>query len=272
MLNNIDCVPSNVQSSHQEVLLNVFRVETRRLRGRRGFTRQLENSKRAHLRVLAFKNTTKIQRKDQQEREKRMKTVAGEGKKSEILGVQRRRGPAEGGSSGGRCPAEGLDFRVQGKGFGEQKQKQNKKKMKSMMRKKKKKKRKRERKKRKRERKRRKQEKADQEATEQTPSVPLRPISTSANSISASWPKSNWPKLSILGPSPLRRHSRCCLELLCHTGLCCLTRSVRSSFLREPPGSFHSGFCRVRSRQSSAVTVGHCDLQIFIHNAVLASQ
>ena len=37
-----------------------------------------------------------------------MKTVAGEGKKSEILGVQRRRGPAEGGSSGGRCPAEGL--------------------------------------------------------------------------------------------------------------------------------------------------------------------
>ena len=84
--------------------------------------------------------------------------------------------------------------------------------------------------------------------------------STSANSISASWPKSNWPKLSILGPSPRRRHSRCCLELLCHTGLCYLTRSVRSSFLREPPGSFHSGFCRVRSRQSSAVTFGHCDL------------
>ena len=83
----------------------------------------------------------------------------------------------------------------------------------------------------------------------------LRPISASA-----SWPKSNWPKSSILGPSPLRRHSRCCLELLCHTSLCHLTRSVRSSFLREPPGSFHSGFCRVRSRQSSAGTIGHCDL------------
>ena len=44
-----------------------------------------------------FKNTTKIQRKDPQEREERMKIVAGEGKKErEILG-----GPAERGSGGG---------------------------------------------------------------------------------------------------------------------------------------------------------------------------
>ena len=35
--------------------------------------------KRAHFRVPAFKNTTKIPRKDPQEREERMKTVAGEG-------------------------------------------------------------------------------------------------------------------------------------------------------------------------------------------------
>ena len=39
--------------------------------------------KRAHLRVPAFTKTTKIQREDPQERERRMKTVAGEGKKKE---------------------------------------------------------------------------------------------------------------------------------------------------------------------------------------------
>ena len=37
--------------------------------------------KRAHLRVAAFKNTTKIQREDSPEREERKKIVAGEGKK-----------------------------------------------------------------------------------------------------------------------------------------------------------------------------------------------
>ena len=45
-----------------------------------GFTRQPENSKRAHLRVPAFKNTTKIPREDPQR--KRMKMVAGNGKKA----------------------------------------------------------------------------------------------------------------------------------------------------------------------------------------------
>ena len=42
------------------------------------------------LRVLAFENTTKIQREDTQERDKKSENGAGEGKKSEILG-----GPAE---------------------------------------------------------------------------------------------------------------------------------------------------------------------------------
>ena len=53
--------------------------------GARGAS-QPGNSKRAHFRDPAFKNTTKFQREDLQER------VAGEGKKNEILG-----GPAEGG-------------------------------------------------------------------------------------------------------------------------------------------------------------------------------
>ena len=53
--------------------------------------------KRAHLRVPAFKNTTKIQREDTQEREERMKIVAGEGKKKErFWAVRRRGGPGEG--------------------------------------------------------------------------------------------------------------------------------------------------------------------------------
>ena len=71
--------------------------------------------KRAHLRALAFKNTIKIQRKDQQERVKRMKTVAGEGKKRANFWV----------SSGGEVQwrVMGLAFGVQGKGFQEQTQK-----------------------------------------------------------------------------------------------------------------------------------------------------
>ena len=59
--------------------------------GRRGFTQQHVNSKRAHLRVPAFKNTTKIQRRDLRET-KKAKMGAREGKKSEIWG---------GGGSGG---------------------------------------------------------------------------------------------------------------------------------------------------------------------------
>ena len=55
-------------------------------RGRRGFTRQPENSKRAHLSAPALQ-TPKFRERGQQEREKRMKTVAGRGtKKREILG------------------------------------------------------------------------------------------------------------------------------------------------------------------------------------------
>ena len=69
--------------------------------------------KRAHLRVPVFKNITKIQRKRPKEREKRMKTVAGEGKKRAKFWAVRRRavrwregGPAEGGPAEGG-PAEG---------------------------------------------------------------------------------------------------------------------------------------------------------------------
>ena len=66
-----------------------------------GFHTTAREPKRAHLRVPVFKNTAKIQRKRPKEREKRMKTVVGEGKKkSEILG-----GPAEGGPNGGRSGA-----------------------------------------------------------------------------------------------------------------------------------------------------------------------
>ena len=67
-------------------------VKPRRPQSRRGFTRQPENSKRAHFRALAFKNTTKIQRKDPQESEERMKIVAGEGKKRAKFWAVRRKG------------------------------------------------------------------------------------------------------------------------------------------------------------------------------------
>ena len=43
-----------------------------------GFTRQPKNSKRAHFRAPALQTPPKIHENDQQEREKRMKTVAGE--------------------------------------------------------------------------------------------------------------------------------------------------------------------------------------------------
>ena len=63
---------------------------------RRGFTRTTREPKRAHLRVLAFQNTTKIQREDTQRGKKRTNFAAGE-EKSEILG-----GPGEGRSWEGR--------------------------------------------------------------------------------------------------------------------------------------------------------------------------
>ena len=77
------------------------RLWPNKTQSRGGFTRQPENSKREHFRAPAFKNTTKIPRKDPQEREERMIIVAGGGKKSEILG-----GPAEG-RSGRGGPGEG---------------------------------------------------------------------------------------------------------------------------------------------------------------------
>ena len=82
--------------------------------GRRGFTRQPESpNKCAHFRVPAFENTTKIQRKDPQERERRMKIVAGGGKKRAKFWAVRQ-GPAKG------CPAEvGFPEGVQRKGHSE---------------------------------------------------------------------------------------------------------------------------------------------------------
>ena len=55
------------------------------------FTRQPENSKRAHSRVPAFKNTTKIPREDPQRERKTAKKVAG-GKKGAKYWAVRRRG------------------------------------------------------------------------------------------------------------------------------------------------------------------------------------
>ena len=52
-------------------------------------SRQPKSSKRAHLRVSAFQNTTKIPRKDPK-REERMKIVAGEGKTSAKFWAVRR--------------------------------------------------------------------------------------------------------------------------------------------------------------------------------------
>ena len=53
-----------------------------------GFTRQPENSKRAHLRVPAFNHTTKIPRNDPQERKRKNENCGGRGKKKrENLGL-----------------------------------------------------------------------------------------------------------------------------------------------------------------------------------------
>ena len=52
----------------------------------RGFTRQPENSKRAHLRVLALQTPPKFHEKTPREREKKNENGSGRGKKREILG------------------------------------------------------------------------------------------------------------------------------------------------------------------------------------------
>ena len=59
-------------------------------------TQHSREPKRAHLRVPAFKNTTKIPREDIQRKTQRTKMAAGEGKKSKILGGPEEEGPAEG--------------------------------------------------------------------------------------------------------------------------------------------------------------------------------
>ena len=56
-----------------------------RLRGRRGFTRQPENSKRAHSRVPALQTPPKFPREDTQ-RDRKSENGAGVGKKREMLG------------------------------------------------------------------------------------------------------------------------------------------------------------------------------------------
>ena len=68
--------------------------EALRLRGRRGFTRQPENSKRAHFRVPALQTPPKFHEKDPQEKEERM-NCGGRGKK------ERNFGRSGGGRSGG---------------------------------------------------------------------------------------------------------------------------------------------------------------------------
>ena len=92
--------------------LSGCRVKPRRLRGRRGFTRQPDNSKRAHLSAPAFKNNTKIQREDTQRGKKRMNFAAGEGKKERNFG--RSRGRAVRGRPVRGRPVRGRA--VQGKG------------------------------------------------------------------------------------------------------------------------------------------------------------
>ena len=71
-------------------------VKPRRPRSRRGFTPQPENSKRAHFRAPAFKNTTKIQREDPPEREEKNEFFGGRGKKrAKFWAVLGKGGPGE---------------------------------------------------------------------------------------------------------------------------------------------------------------------------------
>ena len=61
--------------------------------GRRGFTRQPENSKRAHLRVPALQKHHQISTRRPPEREKKSENGAGEGKKSAKFWAPRLRAP-----------------------------------------------------------------------------------------------------------------------------------------------------------------------------------
>ena len=66
--------------------LSGCRVKPRRLRGRRGFTRQPENSKREHMRVLALQTPPKFHEKTPRETQKRAKWWREREKKRKILG------------------------------------------------------------------------------------------------------------------------------------------------------------------------------------------
>ena len=182
--------------------------------GRRGFTRQLESP---NVHISGFrpsKTPTKFHERTARERKKNENCGGTGKKKSEILGgpaegCPAEGCPAEGGFTGGGVPAEGsIGNVVQGSGFRVQfrfsgtKTEQNKNKMKREMSKNKKKvkksKNKAKEKKRKRERRNRANTICSTSANFDFGQFRLRSISTSANSISASWPKSNWPKSSIL--------------------------------------------------------------------------
>ena len=66
--------------------LSGCRVTPRRLRGRQGFTRQPENSKRAHMSVPAFQTPSKFHEKTPSERRNNEISGGREKKKREILG------------------------------------------------------------------------------------------------------------------------------------------------------------------------------------------
>ena len=165
------------------------------------------------------KTPTKCNERTPREGKKKENCGGRREKKSEILGGPAERCPAEGCPAEG-CPAEGCHRRrgrKWGAGFGQfrysgTKTEIEQNKMKRELKEQEKRKVKIQSKRKKKER--------EKEETEQTPSVRLRPInfdfgqfrlqpiSTSANSISASWPKSNcpksnWPKSSILEQSYL---------------------------------------------------------------------
>ena len=73
--------------------LSGCRVILRRLWGRRGFTRQPENSKRAHFRPRRFKTPPKFHERTPKRGKKERKMVAGEGKKNAKFGVPHPSGP-----------------------------------------------------------------------------------------------------------------------------------------------------------------------------------
>ena len=73
-----------------------------------GFLTTNREPKRAHLRVPAFKNTTKIQREDTQRGKKRTNFAAGDGnKRAKFWAVQGKGGPGEGRSRGRAVQGKG---------------------------------------------------------------------------------------------------------------------------------------------------------------------